>query len=156
MKIIHGQEITIFKCGVCPFLAVEETEYHAHFNLTHHLKIRYKICWLSFKLQTELDAHTAKDHPPAPEQEQETDPSDPTPAVNPLDTIKGGTVKPVGISLVHCPVCGVYFSNRDLYKGHINDYHQQLLVTCKFCKVSIFSPEMSHHIATKHCTCFAC
>ena len=70
MKIIHGQEISIFKCGVCPFLAAEETEYQAHFNQTHCLKIRCKICWLGFKLQTELDAHTAKDHPPAQEEEQ--------------------------------------------------------------------------------------
>ena len=114
MKIIHGQEITIFKCGVCPFLAAEETEYLAHFNQTHHLKIRCKICWLGFKLQTELDAHTAENHPPVPKADKEADLSNQTPTVNPLDTIEGGTVKPVGISLVHCPcvacisVTGIY------------------------------------------------
>ena len=76
--------------------------------------------------------------------------------MNPIDTIEGSTVKPVGISLVHCPVCGVYFSNGELYKGHINRYHQQLMVTCKFCNEVIFSPEVSHHIATTHTTCFSC
>ena len=152
MKIIHGQEISIFKCGVCPFLAAEETEYQAHFNQTHRLNIICKICCLGFKLQTELDAHTAENHPPGPE----ADSSDPARTVSPLDTIEGGTVKPVGISLVYCPVCGVYFSNRDLYKGHVNKYHQQLLVTCKFCNEVVFSPKTSHHITTTHTTCFSC
>ena len=156
MKIIHGQEISIFRCGVCPFVFAEETEYQAHFNEAHRLKIRCKISCLGFKLQTELDAHNTEKHPPAPVVDKEADSSDPARTVNPLDTIEGGTVKPVGISLVHCPVCGVYFSNGELYKGHINKYHQQLLVTCKFCNEVVFSPEVSHHIATTHTTCFSC
>ena len=53
-------------------------------------------------------------------------------------------------------MCGVYFSNGELYKGHINKYHQQLLVTCKFCNEVVFSPEISHHIITTHTTCFSC
>ena len=64
MKIIHGQEISIFRCGVCPSVFSEETEYQAHFNEAHRLKIRCKICCLGFKLQEELDAHTAEKHPP--------------------------------------------------------------------------------------------
>ena len=100
--------------------------------------------------------HTSPKHPPAPEVDKEADSSDPACTVNPLDTIEGGTVKPVGISLVHCPVCGVYFSNEELYKGHINKYHQHLMLTCKFCNKVIFSPEVSHHIAVTHTTCFSC
>ena len=46
MKIIHGQEISIFRCGVCPFVFAGEIEYQAHFNEAHHLKIRCKICCL--------------------------------------------------------------------------------------------------------------
>ena len=156
MKIIHGQEISIFRCGVCLFVFAEETEYQAHFNEAHRLKIRCKICCSGFKLQEELDAHTTEKHPPAQEVEKEADSSDPARTVNPLDTIEGSTVKPVGISLVHCPMCGVYFSNGELYKGHINKYHQQLLVTCKFCKEVVFSLEISHHITTTHTTCFGC
>ena len=140
MKIIHGQEISIFRCGVCPSSFSEETEYQAHFNEIHRLKIRCKICCLGFKLQEELDAHTTEKHPPAQEVDKEADSSDPAHTVNPLDTIQGGTVKPVGISLVHCPVCGVYFSNGELYKGHINKYHQHHMLTCKFCNEVIFSP----------------
>ena len=75
------------------------------------LKIRCKICCVGFKLQEELDAHITEKHPPAQEVVKEADSSDPARTVNPLDTIEGGTVKPVGISLVHCPMCGVYFSN---------------------------------------------
>ena len=123
MKVVHGQEIFIFRCGVCPIIFAEETEYQAHFNEAHRLKIRCKICCSGFKLQEELDAHTAEKHPPAQDAEKEADSSDPALTVNPLDTIEGSTVKPVGISLVHCPMCGVYFSNGELYKGHINKYH---------------------------------
>ena len=156
MKIIHGQEISIFRCGLCPSSFSEETEYQAHFNEIHRLKIRCKICCVGFKLQEELDAHITEKHPPAQEVDKEADSSDPARTVNPLNTIEGGTVKPVGISLVHCPVCGMYFSNGELYKGHINKYHQQLMVTCKFCNEVIFSPEVSHHIAVTHTTCFSC
>ena len=156
MKVVHGQEISIFRCGVCPMTLGEETEYQAHFNEAHRLKIRCKICCSGFKLQEELDAHTTEKHPPAQEVEKKADSSDPARTVNPLDTIEGSTVKPVGISLVHCPVCGVYFSNGELFKGHINTYHQQLLVTCKFCKGQVLSLEISHHIITAHSTCFGC
>ena len=50
----------------------------------------------------------------------------------------------------------MYFSNGELYKGHINKYHQHLMLTCKFCNEVIFSPEVSHHIAVTHTTCFSC
>ena len=156
MKIIHGQEISLFRCGVCPAAFCEEIEYQAHFNEDHRLKIRCKICCVGFKLQEELNAHTTEKHPSAQEVVKEADSSDPARTVNPLDTIEGGTVKPVGISLPHCPVCGVYFSNGELYKGHINTYHQHLMVTCKFCNQVMFSPEVGHHITVTHITCFSC
>ena len=57
MKIIHGQEISVFRCGVCPAVFCEEIEYQAHFNEDHRLKIRCKICCVGFKLQEELNAH---------------------------------------------------------------------------------------------------
>ena len=156
MKIIHGQEISLFRCGVCPAVFCEEIEYQAHFNEDHRLKIRCKICCVGFKLQEELNTHTTEKHPPAQEVVKEADSSDSARTVNPLDTIEGGTVKPVGISLPHCPVCGVYFSNGELYKGHINTYHQHLMVTCKFCNQVMFSPEVGHHITVTHITCFSC
>ena len=156
MKIIHGQEISLFRCGVCPAVFCEEIEYQAHFNEDHRLKIRCKICCVGFKLQEELNAHTTEKHPPAQEAVKKADSSDSARTVNPLDTIEGGTVKPVGISLPHCPVCGMYFSNGELYKGHINTYHQHLMVTCKFCNQVMFSPEVGHHITVTHITCFAC
>ena len=156
MKVVHGQEISMFRCGVCAMTLGEETEYRAHFNEAHRLKIRCKICCVGFKLQEELDAHTAEKHPPAQEVVKKADLSDPARTVNPLDTIEGSTVKPVGISLVHCPACDVYFSNGELFKGHINTYHQQLLVTCKYCNCQVLSLEISHHIISAHFTCFGC
>ena len=103
MKIIHGQEISLFRCGVCPAVFCEEIEYQAHFNEDHRLKIRCKICCVGFKLQGGTECSHHRETPPAQEVDKEADSSDPARTVNPRDTIEGGTVKPVGISLPHCP-----------------------------------------------------
>ena len=86
MKVVHGQEISLFRCGVCAMTLGEETEYQAHFNEAHRLKIRCKICCVGFKLQEELNAHTTEKHPPAQEVVKEADSSDP--ARTPLKAVQ--------------------------------------------------------------------
>ena len=141
----------------------------------HRPKLDCCYCHKSFHL-SEMDEHVAKDHPPR----QKIDPTDPQPStsaqsaqsaqsfqtsehctqpeepVNPLNTFKGGTVQPFGVNLRRCPVCGIYFSAWEYYRGHINKYHFRMLVTCKYCKKTVFAPMMSGHMRRTHSTCYIC
>ena len=76
--------------------------------------------------------------------------------VNPLLTAEGGTVQPLGMHLRQCTMCGMYFGNWVFFRDHIYKYHSKMLVTCKFCQDSVFSPVMSIHIRQSHTTCFNC
>ena len=76
--------------------------------------------------------------------------------VNPLLTAEGGTVQPLGMKLRQCTMCGVYFGNWEFFRDHIHKYHSKMLVTCKFCQDSVFSPVMSVHMRQSHTTCFNC
>ena len=172
MKFLHGRPITIFNCSICKFAAANFTQYHAHFNRMHH-KFECKYCHNSFSLQSEVDAHVIKEHPPRQESDL-IDPAQPRTSagvsfqsvsttqasteteVNPLNTAEGGTVQPLGIKLRRCSVCGLYFSAWEYMRDHINKYHFKMLVTCKFCKDSVFSPMMSGHMRQSHATCFNC
>ena len=170
MKFLHGRPIPIYKCSICTFAAADLTQYHAHFNRMHR-RFECKYC-LSFNLQSEVDAHVTKEHPPR----QESDPINTAQAstsagvssqsvqtsqasavidVNPLNTAEGGTVQPLGMKLRQCPVCDMYFGAWEFMQDHINKYHFKMLVTCKYCKDTVFSPMMSGHMRDSHATCFS-
>ena len=141
---LHGRPIPIYNCSICTFAAADLTQYHAHFNRMHR-RFECKYCRNIFNLQSEVDAHVTKGHPPRQESDQ-SDPAQPSTSagvspqsvqtsqasteteVNPLNTVESNTVQPLGIQLRQCPVCDVYFSASEFMREHINKYHFKMLV----------------------------